>query len=60
MHVENNVYYASHVHEYAVLTVVFEVKPLFLMVTRRLWRSFQTLCKYMLQISAARKAISSK
>ena len=29
MHVENNVYYASHVHEYAVLTVVFEVKPLF-------------------------------
>ena len=28
MHVENNVYYASHVHEYAVLTVVFQVKPL--------------------------------
>ena len=27
MHVENNVYYASHVHEYAVLTVVFEVNP---------------------------------
>ena len=29
MHVENNVYYASHVHEHAVLTVVFEVKPFF-------------------------------
>ena len=35
MHVENNVYYASHFHEYAVLTVVFEVKLLFLLVTSR-------------------------
>ena len=48
------------VEGYAVLTVVFEVKPLFFMVTRRLWRSFQTFCNYMLQISAARKAKSSK
>ena len=59
VHVENNVYYASYVHEYAVLTFVFEVKPLFLMVTKRLWKSFQTFCNYMLQISDARKAISS-
>ena len=29
MHVETNVNYACHVHEYAVLTVVFEVNPLF-------------------------------
>ena len=60
MHVENHVYFASLVRAYAVLTVVFKVKHLYLTVTRCLWRLFQTFCNYMLQTPAAGKAISSK